>query len=148
MAHRDRFTAAQWRTLQFAPLWVFSTLAGSYNRFDPRALRAFGRCLETASGMGGPLTRELFVSVVAERAEVDTAYDGDPRTIGSGLVEVARLLDQLAPDEAELFKLVLFTEVGEGVARARGPWGEEITEDDADALTIAAAFLAVDPVRG
>jgi hypothetical protein len=148
MAERDRFTAAQWRTLQFAPLWVFSTLVGSYNRFDPRALRAFGRCLETAAGMGGALTRELFASVVAERAEVDAAYGRDARTIGSGLVEVAGLLDRVAPGEADLFKLVLFTQIGEGVARAQGPWGEEITEDDAKTLTLAAAFLAVDPVRG
>jgi hypothetical protein len=148
VGERDRFTSAQWLTLQFAPFWLFSTLMGSYNRFDPRAVRVFGRCLDAAAATGGPLTRELFASVVAERDEVAAAYDADGRTIGSGLVEVAALLDRVAPEEAEVFKLVLFTEIGEGVARARGPWGEEVSEDDAKTLTLAAAFLSVDPVAG
>lgn len=148
MGERDRFTAAQWRTLQFAPFWLLSTLLGSYNRFDPRAVRVFTRCLVEAADdpTGGPLGRELLGSVVADLDEVAAAYDADPRTIGSGLVEVATLLERLAPEAAEDVKAVLFTGIGEGLARARGPWGEEISEDDAKTLTLAAAFLSFEPV--
>ena len=148
MAERDRFTAAQWRTLQFAPFWVLSTLMGSYNRFDPRAVRVFTRCLDEAADdpTGGPLGRELFASVAADLAGVAAAYDGDGRTIGSGLVEAATLLERLAPEAADDVKAVLFTRIGEGLARARGPWGEEVSEDDAKTLTLAAAFLAYEPV--
>ncbi len=147
MGERDRFTAAQWRTLQFAPFWLLSTLLGSYNRFDPRAVRVFTRCLVDAAGdpAGGPLGRELLGSVLAELDTVAAAYDADPRTIGSGLVEVATLLDRIAPDAADAVKAVLYG-VAEGVARARGPWGEEVGEDDAKTLTLAAAFLAFEPV--
>jgi hypothetical protein len=146
VSERDRFTPAEWRTLQFAPFWLLSTLMGSYNRFDPRAVRVFTRCLDVAAASGGPFTRELFASVVAERDQVAAAYDADGRTIGTGLVAVADLLDRVAPEEADVFKLVLFTEIGEAVARARGPWGEEVSEDDAKTLTLAAVFLAIDPV--
>ena len=148
MGERDRFTSEQWRTLQFAPFWMFSTLIGSYNRFEPRELRAFARCLESAATAGGPLSREVFASVVADREELTRAYGTDPRTIGSGLVEVAALLDRVAPEEADTFKLVLFTEIGEGVARARGPWGEEVGEEDAKTLTLAAMLFSFDPVPG
>jgi hypothetical protein len=148
VGERDRFTPAQWATLQFAPFWLLSILMGSYNRFDRRALRVFARCLEAAAGTGGPLTRELFASVVADYEQVVAAYEADPRTIASGLVEVAALLDRVVPEEADVLKLVLYTEIGEGIARARGPWGEEVSEDDAKTLTLAAAFLSVDPVPG
>jgi hypothetical protein len=148
VGERDRFTPEQWTTLQFAPFWLLSILLGSYNRFDRRALRVFARALEAAAGTGGPLTRELFASVVADYERVAAAYEADPRTIAGGLIEVAALLDRVAPEEADTLKLVLYTEIGEGIARARGPWGEEVSEDDAKTLTLAAVFLAVDPVPG
>lgn len=147
MGERARFTAAQWLTLQFAPFWLLSTLLGSYNRFDPRAVRVFTRCLAEAARdpAGGPLGRELLGSVAADLDALAAAYDADGRTIGSGLVEVATLLERLAPEAADGVKAVLFG-IGEGVARARGPWGDEVSEDDAKTLILAAAFLAYDPV--
>ncbi|HEY8558476.1 MAG TPA: hypothetical protein VIM97_14240 [Actinomycetes bacterium] len=144
MSEQDRYTPEEWRTLQFAPFWMFSAVIGAYDRFDPRDFQVFSRCLETAALADGPLRREVLASVVADRELLADAYAADDRSIGVGLGHVATVLDKAALDEAELFKRVLIEEVGEGVARARGRFGSEMSKEDANALTLAAQLLSYD----
>jgi hypothetical protein len=144
MSERDRFTAEEWRTLQFAPFWVFSAVIGAYRRFDHRDYGAFVRCVDAAATGGGPLGREVLASVAAERERLAHAYGADGRSIGVGLGHVAAVLAKAADDEAELFKRALIEEIGEGVARARGRFGTEMSKEDANALTLAAQLLYYD----
>ena len=144
MSERDRFTAEEWRTLQFAPFWVFSAVIGAYRRFDHRDYGAFVRCVDAAATGGGPLGREVLASVAAERERLAHAYGADERSIGVGLGHVAAVLAKAANDEAELFKRALIEEIGEGVARARGRFGTEMSKEDANALTLAAQLLYYD----
>ena len=145
MSEQERFTPAEWRTLQFAPFWMFSAVIGAYSRFDPLEFQAFARCLEAAVGVGGRLSREVLASVVADRDALAAAYGTDRRTIAVGLVEVSAVLDRVAPEEAAEFKGVLVSAIGEGVARARGRFGIQMSDEDADAVTLAAQLLAYDP---
>jgi hypothetical protein len=145
MSERDRFTPQEWRTLQFAPFWMLSAIVGAYRRFDEREYQVFGRCLEVAAMAGGRLAREVVGSVVAERDRLREAYGSDQRTIGVGLGEVAAVLGKAADDEAAGFKGMLVREIGEGVARARGRFGSEMSEEDANRLTLAAQLLYFDP---
>ena len=46
--------------------------------------------------------------------------------------------------EAAWFKDMLVLDVGEGVARARGRYGTEMSDDDAKAVALAAQLLAVE----
>jgi hypothetical protein len=144
MSERDRFTFEEWRTLQLAPFWVFSAVIGAYRRFDHRDYGAFLRCVDAAATGAGRLGREVLASVVADRELLADAYAADGRSIGVGLGHVAAVLDKAALDEAELFKRVLIEEVGEGVARARGRFGSEMSKEDANALTLAAQLLYYD----
>jgi hypothetical protein len=145
MSERERFTSEEWRTLQLAPFWVFSAVIGAYRRFDHRDYGAFVRSVDAAATSGGGrLGREVLASVVADRELLADAYAADDRSIGVGLGHVATVLDKAALDEAELFKRVLIEEVGEGVARARGRFGSEMSKEDANALTLAAQLLYYD----
>ncbi len=144
MSERDRFTPEEWRTLQFAPFWMFSAVVGAYRRFDPREYRAFVRCLEVATMAEGRLGREVLTSVVADRGRLTAEYGADERTIGVGLGQVAAVLHKAAHDEAVLFKRMLVSEIGEGVARARGRFGTEVGEEDAKSLGLAAQLLYFD----
>jgi hypothetical protein len=145
MSERDRFTAAEWRTLQFAPFWVFSAVIGAYRRFDHRDYGAFARSVDAAAATTeGRLGREVLASVVAERDRLAAAYGVDGRSIGVGLGHVAAILRNADDDEAELFKRMLIAEVGEAVARARGRFGTEMSKEDANALTLAAQLLFYD----
>jgi hypothetical protein len=145
MSERDRFTTEEWRTLQFAPFWVFSAVIGAYRRFDHRDYGAFARSVDAAATTTeGRLGREVLASVVAERDRLAAAYVVDGRSIGVGLGHGAAILRNADGDEAELFKRMLIAEIGEAVARARGRFGTEMSKEDANALTLAAQLLFYD----
>jgi hypothetical protein len=144
MGERERFTTQEWRTLQLAPFWVFSAVIGAYRRFDQRDYGAFARCVDAATTTRGRLGREVLASVVADLDRLADAYGVDGRSIGVGLWHVAAVLGKAAEDEAELFKRMLISEIGEGVARARGRFGTEMSKEDANALTLAAQLLSYD----
>ena len=143
MGERDRYTAEEWRTLQFAPFWMFGAVVGAYDRYDPRDFQVFVRCIEAASLGEGRLQRELLASVVAERDRLAEQFRTEPRSIGVGLFQVDLLLAKAGADEAARFKEMLVLEIGEGVARARGRYGTEMSDDDARAVALAAQLLGV-----
>jgi hypothetical protein len=144
MREQDRYTPEEWRTLQFAPFWMFSAVVGAYSRFDPRDFQVFVRCMEAASLADGRLRRELLASVVADRDRLAEQFRADRRSIGVGLFQVDAVLAKAGGDEAALFKDMLVLDIGEGVARARGRYGTEMSDDDAKAVALAAQLLAVD----
>jgi hypothetical protein len=145
MSEQDRYSAEEWRTLQFAPFWMFSAVVGAYGGFDPRDFQVFVRCLEAATLVGSELGRELLTSVLADRDRLATKFWEDRRSIGTGLFQVdAVLTGKAGTEEAARFKELLVLEVGEGVARARGRYGTEMSDDDANAVALAAQLLAVE----
>jgi hypothetical protein len=144
VSERDRYTPEEWRTLQFAPFWMFGAVVGAYNRFDPRDFQVFLRCLEVATLGEGRLRRELLESVLDDRDRLAEQFYADPRTIGVGLFQADLLLRRAGDDEAAWFKDMLVLDVGEGVARARGRYGTEMSDDDASAVVLAAQLLAVE----
>src|SRR4029453_261537 len=117
MSEQDRYTPEEWRTLQFAPFWMFSAVIGAYNRFDPRDHQAFFRCLEAATLADGRLRREVLASVLADRERLAERFRAEQRSIGVGLFQVDAVLAKAGPDEAVRFKDMLVLDIGEGVAR-------------------------------
>jgi hypothetical protein len=144
VSERDGYTPEEWRTLQFAPFWIFSAVIGAYDRFDPRDYQAFVRCLEAATVAEGRLGREVLASVVADRERLTRRFRGERRSIGVGLYQVDAVLRKAGDDEADLFKGMLVLDIGEGVARARGRYGIEMSDEDAKAVVLAAKLLAYD----
>ena len=149
MSEQDRYSPEEWRTLQFAPFWMLGAVVGTYGGFDPRDFQVFVRCLEAATLAGSELGRELLASVLADRDRLAAQVREDRRSIGTGLFQVDAVLAKAGPEEAARFKDLLVLEIGEGVARARGRYGTEMSEDDANAVTLAAQLLAVEryPVK-
>jgi hypothetical protein len=144
VSERDAFTPEQWRTLEFAPFWVLSVLVGAYDRWDPRDYQAFMRCLEVAAMTEDRLVREVVASILADPEGLLRAFRADQRTIAVGFVQVSTVLDRVVPAQAAGFKATVHAEIGEGLARARGRYGSEISDDDAKTLTLAAAMLSLD----
>jgi hypothetical protein len=144
MGERERYTPEEWRTLQFAPFWMLSAVVGTYGGFDPRDFRVFVRCLEAATLAEGALQRELLESVLADRDRLAEQFRTEPRSIGVGLFQVDLVLAKAGGDEAARFKEMLVLDIGEGVARARGRYGTEMSDDDARAVALAAGLLALE----
>jgi hypothetical protein len=144
MSEQDRYTPEEWRTLQFAPFWMFSAVIGAYNRFDPRDYQVFFRCLEAAALADGRLRRAVLASVVADRERLAEQFRTEQRSIGVGLFQVDAVLSKAGQEEAARFKDMLVLDVGESVARARGRYGTEMSDEDAKAVALAAQLLGAE----
>ena len=144
MSEQEKYTPEEWRTLQLAPFWIFSAVIGAYDRFDPRDFQVFVHCLEAATLAEGRLQREVLASVVAERDRLAEQFRSEPRSIGVGLFQVDAVLRKAGGEAAARFKDMLVLDIGEGVARARGRYGTEMSEDDARAVALAAQLLAME----
>jgi hypothetical protein len=145
ISEQDKFTPDEWRTLQFAPFWMFSAIVGTYGHFDPREYRAFLQAVQLATTAPGQLTREVMGSVTADHERLTEEYAADERSIAVGLRRVATVLDKTSHGDARSFKDTLIASVGKGVARARGRFGTEVSEDDAKTLTLVAQLLDGEP---
>jgi hypothetical protein len=123
---------------------MFSAVIGAYNRFDPRDYQVFFRCLEVAALADGRLRREVLASVVADRERLAEQFRTEQRSIGVGLFQVDAVLSKAGQEEAARFKDMLVLDVGESVARARGRYGTEMSDEDANAVALAAQLLGAD----
>jgi hypothetical protein len=131
------------RTLQFGPLWVLSALAGTYTRFAPYELEAFwDTVVEVALRTPEP-ARKILTSTTADRASLLLDFELDGRPVVSGLTHVVAALDRIGSPVDRDYRSALLR-IGGAIARARGPYGRRITEDDEQKLQLLAALLEVE----
>jgi hypothetical protein len=130
------------QTLRLAPLWVFSAVTGRSGRFDPLEEEVFWRCLETAALMADGTTFDVLSSAATDRARVISDFVLDGRPTASGLLGVADALDSLPGPDAAALRGVLVHDIGEGVARARGPFGRTVSREDQVMVTLVGQMLA------
>jgi hypothetical protein len=143
MGAKCELSPQEWRTLQFAPFWMLSAVVGAYRKFDPLEYEAFSRSLQLAVSAPGRLSQEVMTSVASDLRRIEEEFRADPRTIASGLHEVAVILSKVPCDEADAFKDALIYVVGEGVATARGRFGRVMSDDDAKDLEMIAQLLLI-----
>lgn len=145
MAMRSRFTAREWETLQFAPLWVFTMVAGADRKVEKGEVAALARELAEAHLFRNDLAREVFGSVAANFAQVWPAFTADSRDVVTGLRDVVTVLQKVSSPEAEGFKRALIF-IGSKVAEAGGKGGLFRKKDPRKAqaaLVVACAILEV-----
>jgi len=146
MGAKYGLTPLEWRTLQLAPFWMLGAVVGAYRNFDPLEYEAFTRSLQVAALAPGKLNQELMTSVASDIRKLGEEFAADPRTIASGLHEVAVILSRVPRDEADLLTRALLHGVGEGVATARGRFGRVMSDDDAKNLDMIAQILVPGPI--
>ena len=144
MAYRTMFTDAEWQTLQFAPLWAFSTVAGADGKIDDAETALLMKEVAEAPLHRGPFTREVMVSLAMDLVHVAAAYKADPRAPLAGLLEVRTLLNRIESDQAAIFKYAVMA-IGKATAEASGPvLGSKIAPVEQAAWALAAVMLGFD----
>jgi hypothetical protein len=141
MTFREQFDSVQWKTLQFAPFLVLSGVSGRYGRFAVEEVAVFERWLDAAAQAPGRLNREVLSSVATDITELSTEYSCYEGTIVSGLTSVCDVLADQPPPEVEAFRRALIHVLGGGIARARGPYGKQLTTESSQMLTMMEEFL-------
>lgn len=145
MSMRQQFTAREWETLQFAPLWLFVMIAGADRKIQKQEVAALAKELAEAHLYRNNLAREVFGSVAADLGRIWPAFGADPRGVVEGLQEVVQVLRKIDASEAEGFKRALIF-LGSKVAEAGGGGGLFRKTDPKKgqaALILACAILEV-----
>jgi hypothetical protein len=101
----------------------------------------FERWLDAAATSPGSLSREVLSSVAADLPGLVAEYDGYGGTIVSGLTSVSDTLVDQPPPEIEAFRSALIHVLGAGIARARGPYGRQLTTESSQMLMMMEEFL-------
>src|SRR3954447_6430298 len=132
------WSEAEWLTLQFGPVWVVSALVGR-SRLDELEDAAFWRSVDDAP-QDSPLGWQLMRALTLNREWLLDEFELDGRSIVSGLSKVASLLERVPPEVSRDVRETMLR-VGSGLARARGPFGQRISDQDALTLQLVAQLL-------
>jgi hypothetical protein len=134
----DGWSDAEWLTLQFGSVWVVSALVGR-SRLDALEEAAFWQSVDDAP-QDSPLGWQLMRAMTLNRTWLMDEFQLDDRPIVSGLNEVASLLERVPPEVSRDVRESMLR-VGAGLARARGPFGQRISDQDALCLQLVAQLL-------
>jgi hypothetical protein len=128
----------EWLTLQLGPVWLVSALIGR-SRFDELEGEAFWRAVEetpTDSSLSWQLTRAM----VRNREWLLNEFMLDDRSIVSGVGHVTALLERV-PSEVSRDTREVMLRISSKFARARGPFGQRISDQDGHMLHLLAQLL-------
>jgi len=131
------------RTLQFGPLWMLSSLAGTYNRFTSYELAAFWDTVVAVALRTPHPARDILTSMAEDRRGLLLDFALDDRPVVSGLRHIVSILDRTEPETSASFRLALLR-IGVAVARNRGPYGRTITPEHEQLLQLIAELLDMD----
>lgn len=130
------------RTLQLAPLWVLSALVGTHTRFAEPDLAAFWDAV-VSEGLRAPKdTCDVLRALTVDRTGLLLDLELDGRSVVSGLRDVVTVLGP--SDCVEGYRRAL-VRIGGAVARARGPYGRQISSEDLNRLLLVAQLLDYSP---
>ena len=126
------------QTLRLAPLWMFSALVGR-TRLETWELNAIWDAVHATLPTTASLGSEALQATLND-PDLVVAYERDGRPVTTGLLAAATVSAGLGAGAAGSMRSALLA-VGEGVARARGPFGRSISRQDADTLELLAEVM-------
>lgn len=107
---QESYTTEEWRTLQFAPLWVFEMTASADGKVESFELRAMEKVFSEWAQFKDPLAQEVLQSINSNLKNVEDLFDADPRRSEAGLKDVVDLLDRkTTTEQAESFKRAMLS---------------------------------------
>ena len=133
------------RTLQFGPLWVLSSLAGTYNRFKSYELASFWDTVVAVALRTPYPARDILTSMAEDRSGLLLDFELDDRPVVSGLRQIVSIVDRIVPEISADFRLALLR-IGVAVGRNRGPYGRTITPQNEELLLLLAELLELESV--
>lgn len=126
--------------LQLGPLWVLSAVAGTSTYFTPVERDSFWRVVDGVASRTPTEARVVLQSVIDAGPDLFLDFELDDRPAVSGLRGVITALGRVEPEVAADFKNALF-QIGVGVAKARGPYGQQVTAESQQLLLLLAELL-------
>ncbi len=143
MGFKESFERAEWKTLQFAPFWVYQLVAYADKEIDEKESDRIVEEIAKAAECESPLAAEVLKSVSNNYIMIAERYAMDERRSLDGLKDVAGLLNaKTSPAAAGGFRDALKS-IGKNVAESSGgeSGGSATGESEADVLAKIAEAL-------
>ncbi len=142
---RQFYSMDEWRTLQFAPLWVFTAISAANKKVSKKEITALAKEISEAHLYKEPLVQEVLGSVGSDFESVFREYQADSRDVMRGLSDVADLLESKAEaEQAKNFKMAVLL-MGRNIAEASvGGFlgmGKKMGDNEKAALVLVASAL-------
>lgn len=143
--HAPGIAEDDWRTLQFAPLWVFGLVAGADGKITRKEIDVLERLVRESATLRGRLVREVLVSTAVDFDTVMAAFGEAAVPFDEGLPKVAEVLERVPRDEAVMFKGTLVGLAAQVAFATRGGLHlHRETAEERAALLLLASFLGFD----
>jgi hypothetical protein len=144
MKYKDYFDEDEWRTIQFALMWVFRGVAGADGKIDKEEQIALNRVVKSHGNFDNAFIKEVFKTLEVNPGIIFRQSINDHRDYRKGLDEVATILDsKVSLEIGLLFKKVL-TAAGIFVANSSGEiTGSKISEEEVEQLSKLAFHLKI-----
>lgn len=145
MSSQSLFLASEWKTLQFAVLWVFGAVATADGKVDKWEVEALSKEASQAHLYKEPLARDVLLSLFIDFENNFNLLRRDSRNVVQGLTEVANILDRkVSPQVAYDFKgaiLMIGFNVSESTGRGFLGLGQKSLDQKHKALDAVAIIM-------
>ncbi|MGS0686167.1 hypothetical protein ACVBEQ_13635 [Nakamurella sp. GG22] len=132
------------RTLESAPIWILTAVAGRQNRFEPEELAAFWRAVDGVAAGEVGLAHVSLLALSDDFSARLQEHADESRSVVTGLWDVTAILARLDPLVSGPFVAALL-DVARMLCTARGPYGRSISSEDARTMLLLEALLDIDP---
>lgn len=125
--------------LQFGPLWMLSAVTGTES-FAAVDREVFADVLHSVIHRTPVEARAVLQTVADAGPDLFLDFELDDRSLVSGIRHIADVLSKSDPEFAADYKLALLR-IGVGIAKARGPYGRQVSAESEQQLLLVAELL-------
>lgn len=126
--------------LQLGPVWMLSAITGSGTRFAALDRDVFWDTVRAVADRTSGAAYGVLQSVLAAGPDLFLDFELDERPLVSGLRDVSEVLDASDTELAADYRLALLR-IGVGLAKARGPYGRQVSPENEQLLLLLAELL-------
>ena len=126
--------------LQLGPVWMLSAVAGTGTSFSRLDRDTFWEIVYEVTDRTPPAARAVLQSVLDAGSDLFLDFELDERPLVSGLRNVAEALAGMDPELCTDYKVALMR-IGVGLAKARGPYGRQVSPENEQLLLLLAELL-------
>ena len=145
MGSQALFTSSEWKTLQFAPLWVFGAVANADGKIDKKEVDALVLQLSQPAVFKEILVRDVIDTLGKDFGNLFNQFGADSRNVVQGLTDVADILDRkVSPQTAYNFKasmLIIGYNVSESTGKGFLGMGQKALDQKHKALDAVAMIM-------
>lgn len=135
MSFKEKYTVEEWKTLEYAVMWVFNAVAAADNKIDKKEKKALESVLSNSGKFFNDVAREIFMDINKNFKTFNDEFLKEGRNIQDGLQQVSEILKEHLDDEMALnFKKTLIA-IGVFIGHSSGSlFGSNLSDPEVEQI--------------